>query len=571
MASLIPRSFPLGESLPPNSPHAVSVSLPTWESVTAWGKREQWIINKMTTGYPRFFINTKIRQLSDAVLHRLNVTMPKEINSMVFVSEASAVRFVETLSMQNTDDPHVELIKFFLPKKSGLPLADAYWAAFNVVLYPTGLAKEAAAYWRDTGDGISTRHAEFCLDRLDYLQSESTNPTFCTPPIRFTIAETRLATPCSSGVAERRVLQEFIADLTSSEQPGQRKVNPESVFLYPRGMSAIYSVMRALASIGRPSRVVAYGWLYSETIKVIQRSNGASFTFYGGGTEEELDKLETELAAGKRIQALFCELPGNPKLLTPDLHRIRKLADKYNFIVLCDETVGTFVNVDILPYVDIVMSSLTKMFSGYADVMGGSIVLNQQSRYHDLIHSTLAAEYEDTCFPLDLVALRQNSLDFVQRSHRSNHSGKLVAELLAAHPSVVRLNYPSMGSTAQLYERYRRRNGGYGHLMSIIFRNQEAASCFYDSLDACKGTSFGTNFTLAIPYVQLAHYHEQDWVESYGVPRHIVRLSVGLEDPGEILKTVARALAEVEKIDQPVANVVDIKQPVQVAVESVLS
>jgi cystathionine gamma-synthase len=51
---------------------------------------------------------------------------------------------------------------------------------------------------------------------------------------------------------------------------------------------------------------------------------------------EELDELEASLVAGKRIQALFCELPGNPLLITPDLHRIRELADKYNFVVACE-------------------------------------------------------------------------------------------------------------------------------------------------------------------------------------------------------------------------------------------
>lgn len=71
---------------------------------------------------------------------------------------------------------------------------------------------------------------------------------------------------------------------------------------------------------------------------------------------------------------LFCELPSNPQLNSPDLVRIRELADQYSFIVACDETLGTFVNVDVLPFVDIVMTSLTKIFSGKSDVMGGRFV-----------------------------------------------------------------------------------------------------------------------------------------------------------------------------------------------------
>ena len=68
---------------------------------------------------------------------------------------------------------------------------------------------------------------------------------------------------------------------------------------------------------------------------------------------------------------MFTEFPGNPLLKSPDLRRIRELADKYDFVVVIDETVGNFLNVNVLPYADVVVSSLTKVFSGDSNVMGG--------------------------------------------------------------------------------------------------------------------------------------------------------------------------------------------------------
>jgi len=68
---------------------------------------------------------------------------------------------------------------------------------------------------------------------------------------------------------------------------------------------------------------------------------------------------------------LFTEFPSNPLLKSPDLLRIRQLADKYDFGVIVDETIGNFLNVHVLPYADIVVSSLTKVFSGDSNVMGG--------------------------------------------------------------------------------------------------------------------------------------------------------------------------------------------------------
>ena len=53
---------------------------------------------------------------------------------------------------------------------------------------------------------------------------------------------------------------------------------------------------------------------------------------------------------------------------------MRQLADKHGFLIIVDDTVGTFVNVDVLKFVDAVATSLRKLFSGSANVMGGRFV-----------------------------------------------------------------------------------------------------------------------------------------------------------------------------------------------------
>lgn len=103
---------------------------------------------------------------------------------------------------------------------------------------------------------------------------------------------------------------------------------------------------------------------------------GPGCVFYGFGSSEELDELEKRLAGGERFLVLFTEFPTNPLLRSPDLERIRALADTYDFAVVIDETVGNFLNVNVLPYADIVVSSLTKVFSGDSNVMGGRCVRN---------------------------------------------------------------------------------------------------------------------------------------------------------------------------------------------------
>jgi cystathionine gamma-synthase len=111
---------------------------------------------------------------------------------------------------------------------------------------------------------------------------------------------------------------------------------------------------------------------------------GPGCIFYGFGSQEDLDDLEARLKDGERFLGLFCEFPGNPLLNSPDLARIRLLADKFDFMVVIDESIGNFLNVNVLPYADVIVSSLTKLFSGDSNVMGGRCVQSDPGRFAPL-------------------------------------------------------------------------------------------------------------------------------------------------------------------------------------------
>lgn len=121
-------------------------------------------------------------------------------------------------------------------------------------------------------------------------------------------------------------------------------------------------------------RLIGPRWPYGSTPTCLKGCGFERFTFHSQGTSQELDQLELSLASGRQIALLFCEIPSNPLCETPDLDRIRSLADRYHFIVVCDETIGTFINVDVLLHVDVIITSLTKIFSGACNVMGGRLV-----------------------------------------------------------------------------------------------------------------------------------------------------------------------------------------------------
>jgi len=107
---------------------------------------------------------------------------------------------------------------------------------------------------------------------------------------------------------------------------------------------------------------------------------------------------------------------------------------------------------------------------------------------------------------------------------------------------VERVWYPKW-ENHDAYEAVRRPTGGWGALITFLPKNAATtAPLIYDRMPVCKGPSLGTVFTLACPFTLLAHYTELDWAEARGVPRHLIRLSVGLEEPAALWHRLDQAL-----------------------------
>ncbi|KAJ1820346.1 DExD/H-box ATP-dependent RNA helicase dhh1, partial [Coemansia sp. RSA 2599] len=329
---------------------------------------------------------------------------------------------------------------------------------------------------------------------------------------------------------------------------GVAGLSADDVYITTTGMGAVFQAHQALLRTDS-GKSVCFGFPYTDTLKILQKFGPGAY-FLGQGEGSDYDELErilerhSQSADKDRILAIFTECPSNPLLKTADLSRLRDLADRYGVALVVDETIGSFPNVDVLSWADIVVSSLTKVFSGDSNVMGGSIVLNPNRAHYARLRQTMDAEFEDLLWCEDAVFLERNSRDFMSRVPRINANALAVAEMLAASPKVARVNYPKF-TTAANYELIKRptADAGYGGLLSVDFvGSEEASRVFYDGLACCKGPSLGTNFTLASPYTILAHFTELDWAARYGVSPYLVRISIGLEPRDELLAMFQKAL-----------------------------
>ncbi|PNY29582.1 Cystathionine gamma-synthase [Tolypocladium capitatum] len=598
-------SFALGESIPPDTAHAVSVSLPTWQSNVGYEEGQEWVISRMTTGYPRYRSLTLVAMPRPALAQEIAVAhgQPGQ-QAMLFPTPSAARRCLDFVRQRAQPDvlPSLDVVDLVLDASREVsPLLKRLSPAISAVVFPQVAFPLARQYWQHTGDGASSRRAEFCHDlfRNQLLvpipgsklahqtptrplrgprryqrpgSSDAVTPPATTKPhaprvpqesqesSRF--VEERFGRNLDLNMVERAksAIRRRIAgslthetDLQSGPLPsmasnprGLQGLDEDDVYLFPAGMNAIFNAHRALLSARGQLKSVSFGFPYVDTLKILQKF-GPGCVFYGYASSEDLDDLERLLRSGQRFLGLFCEFPGNPLLICPDLGRIRKLADEFDFAVVVDETIGTFANINVLPVADIVVSSLTKIFSGDSNVMGGSAILNRESRYYSPLKKAMDAEvYEDTYWPEDVVFMERNSRDFSLRVDRTNANAEAICDILRGHPLVRSIYYPKLNPSRHHYDARRLPNGGYGGLLSIVFNHREQAHAFYDAMEIAKGPSLGTNFTLCSPYVLLAHYQELPWAAQFGVDADLIRVSVGLEETEELQATFRKALQAAE-------------------------
>lgn len=577
--------------------------MPTWKSNVGYEEGQRWVVDNLTTGYPRFFIHNSIKTLAQAIVDAFG--RPGQ-QAMLFPGRKTALRCVAFLKEKAPLSAQDGLDAIHLALDSSNPAAAPLKPinpTLSAVLFIPEAFPYAKQYWQHSGDGISSRRAEFCHGLLSQqlLVPDATHKSPLSPvrqvqrkgPRRYqhrptSIDETPASTPKpaqqndpvpdseessrfveerfgrnldisfverAKAAIRRRIAGTLTSDVDLNNHPlpqaepsnrGVSGLTENDIYLFPGGMNAIFNTHRLLLNARGSLKSVSFGFPYVDTLKILEKF-GPGCVFYGRASEEDLDDLERRLQSGERFLGLFCEFPGNPLLLCPNLQRIRSLADQYDFAVVVDETIGTFTNINVLQFADVVVSSLTKIFSGDCNVMGGSAVLNPSGRYYGALKAAAQHEYEDTYWPEDAIFMERNSRDFATRMDRVNVNAEAICDVLVNHPTVKTVHYPKYIDSRANYDAVKLPTGGYGGLLSVVFHRKAEAVAFYDTIETAKGPSLGTNFTLTSPYVVLAHYEELEWAASLGVDPDLIRISVGLEETDELVAVFRRALQAAEQ------------------------
>jgi len=481
----------LGKPIP-DSPYAVSVCLPCWADNVGYEEGEPRVVDRMQSGYPRFFFHPLCRELFAEC--RWRFARPGEA-VLAFPSPGCAELFQQFLQHQTGVSSRREALN---------------WRNVHAVLFPETVASAAKLGWQHLGLGVTSREAEACVQQCDIADAS----------------------------AAKQTLRNSLAELSGAAA--------DDVYLFPCGMNALYCAHRVLQRVFPGRRSVQFGFPYVDTLKILEKV-GPGVHFLPRGDDDDLQRLR-DLVGSEPVAGLYTEFPSNPLLVSPPLDALRELSQRGRFPLIVDDTISGFYNVDVLPAADVLTSSLTKFFSGSGDVTGGSAILNRDGPFYAELKDAFEHTYDDTLFPDDVRVLEGNSRDYAKRMPRINESCAAVVECLREHPAVETVCSPQLASTA-CYERYRKPQGGYSGLFSIVLKEPEKTTIpFFDRLRISKGPNLGTNFSLCCPFTILAHYNELDFAESCGVSRWLIRVSVGLEAADDLIDRFRIALHEVNRL-----------------------
>jgi cystathionine gamma-synthase len=308
---------------------------------------------------------------------------------------------------------------------------------------------------------------------------------------------------------------------------------------FASGMGAITSVLLALLRAG--DHVILFKDCYRRTRHLVGQTLsrfGVTCTMVPAA---DLECLADAIRPETRL--VISETPTNPYLYCIDLEQLSRVVHEHDRArILVDATLATPMNTRPLDFgVDLVVHSATKYLSGHNDVLGGVVAGPGQ------LISLLRESRGVTGSVLDphaafLIARGLNTLGL--RVERQSTSGLLVAEQLERHPNVERVFYPGLPShpSHAVATRQMRRFGG---VVSFTVKGGRAAASRV--VDACElariAPSFGGTETLIEQPAVMSFFElSTEELQEVGIDPALIRLSLGVEDAGDVVADLFRAL-----------------------------
>ena len=310
------------------------------------------------------------------------------------------------------------------------------------------------------------------------------------------------------------------------------------------GSQALFNLIFTIARPGDNvvTSLNVFGEGYKQAASIFPQRCQVEFRFV-----EEPDNLDSwDARIDDRTRLVWIETPSNPCLFITDIAGVADVAHSRGVPLMVDNTTATAALQNPMALgADIILLSITKFLAGNATVLGGAVV-GPEPLVEDIRWNT--TEFVGSIIPpLEAWMTLQYLETLSMRMKRHSANAQAIAEYLSTHPKVSHVNYSGLPDHPQ-HELANRQMNAHGGLLSFVVAGGMAGAAVV--MDAFRlvvhAVTFGTSRTICMHPATITHEHmTPEQRKAAGIDDGLIRFSVGLEDPQDIIKDLDQALDRV--------------------------
>ncbi len=314
--------------------------------------------------------------------------------------------------------------------------------------------------------------------------------------------------------------------------------NAESALAFASGMAAISAAVLTIVSAG--DHVVALDSMYSTTTSLLRHLSdrfGVDVTFV-----DATDPENYKAAIRDRTKLFWIETPSNPVLNITDISAVAHIARENGITTVADNTFATPYNQNPLDLgVDAVIHSATKYLGGHSDLTAGMIAGNKAFVEEARLRTT--RYFGGNIAPQVAWLLMRGIKTLALRMRQHNSNASAVAHMLADHPKVTSVYYPGLAGHKG-HDTAASQMRGFGGMVTLDVGGSEQGQRFVDAVKLCAiATSLGGVETIVQHSASMTHASLSiEEREMAGITDGMIRMSVGIEDPDDLIEDITQAL-----------------------------
>jgi len=246
----------------------------------------------------------------------------------------------------------------------------------------------------------------------------------------------------------------------------------------------------------------------------------------------------------ENTKMIWVETPSNPLLKIIDIEKIKKSISNQEIIVVCDNTFASPYNQQPLNLgADAVIHSSTKYLGGHSDIIGGALVINNNTELAEKIKYIQNA-VGSVPSPFDCYMLVRSIKTLAVRMERHNFNALEIANYLSNHDKVNKVFYPGLKSDHN-YEISKKQMNGFGGILSIDLKGDiHSARKFLENIKifTLAESLGGVESLIEHPAIMTHASIDKRIREDLGITDTLIRLSIGIEDVNDLKEALDKAL-----------------------------